>query len=258
MSLKPLKYFTTLKVASKRPFFLKRHLEHFTRRLLQAQIQPLPFPSKKFELFLEQKSRFNEIERLNLFINEKGEWSFKLKSEKPFEKQSLTLGVYPDYWIEDKPWIKCWPFYRKAFLQKATLQGWDDWIFLDSKKKVLETTLANLFWVKEKTLFFPDPSMPYYLGATLSIVLELSKNLHFELKPIKASLVDLLKADEVFYCNSMKGIVRVEKIGVTHLGKNSSWHTLFSKAYEHLARQEDELWQKSLSHFPKEQAYPLF
>ena len=83
---------------------------------------------------------------------------------------------------------------------------------LNVQNHVIETTMANLFWVKDNSVFTPDLSLSGVAGVQRRKVLE-----HLDVIGIKVavstySLAELLEADEIWMCNSLLGVAPVTSI----------------------------------------------
>ncbi|MCH5598481.1 aminotransferase class IV [Niabella ginsengisoli] len=99
--------------------------------------------------------------------------------------------------------------------QYVQQQKWNDCIILNHRENICETTIANLFWIKNGTIFTPsltegcvDGVMRAYLIDTIETITE---------TPCRP--IDLLEADEVFITNVIRGIrwIRsVENINYTN------------------------------------------
>ncbi|MGC4232448.1 MAG: aminotransferase class IV [Niabella sp.] len=89
--------------------------------------------------------------------------------------------------------------------------NWDDCILLNQKDHVCESSIANIFWIKENRIFtLPltegcvDGVMRAYLIDTIGIVTEMP-----------CLQKDLLEADEIFLTNAIRGISPVKTFGNT-------------------------------------------
>lgn len=100
-------------------------------------------------------------------------------------------------------------------LLKADIEqlGFVDGVALDCNDKVVETTMANLFWRKGDTLHTPLLVNAGVAGVMRKVVLEAASDLGFAVQQSQYSLEELLDADEVFITNSILGIAPVSAIG---------------------------------------------
>ncbi|GMQ47080.1 aminodeoxychorismate lyase [Vibrio sp. 10N] len=99
--------------------------------------------------------------------------------------------------------------------------GYLDGIVLDFKGNVIETTMANLFWVKGKQVFTPELSLAGVSGVMREQVLELLNALGQSVTVDHFTAETLLDADEVFVTNCILGVAPVTKIREVEFSKGS-------------------------------------
>ncbi len=97
----------------------------------------------------------------------------------------------------------------KAELEQHSLA---DGIALDIDDNVIETTMANLFWLKGATLFTPCLDKAGVSGVIRRVVLEWAQAEGIETQIGEYKLADLLNADEVFMTNSILGAAPIRAI----------------------------------------------
>ena len=87
----------------------------------------------------------------------------------------------------------------------TTVDGW-----------ISETTIANIFWLKEDVVFTPSEACDILPGITRRIILGLLKNqLNIAVKEGTFGMDEIKKAELVFICNSVKEIVPIAGIDET-------------------------------------------
>ncbi|MEH0713480.1 aminodeoxychorismate lyase [Vibrio owensii] len=99
-------------------------------------------------------------------------------------------------------------------LAKAEIEGTEltDAVTLNVQNHVIETTMANLFWVKDKKVYTPDLSLSGVAGVMRRKVLEFLQTNDYPVQVATFELSDLLNADEVWMCNSLLGVAPVSGI----------------------------------------------
>jgi 4-amino-4-deoxychorismate lyase len=99
-------------------------------------------------------------------------------------------------------------------LTKAEIEGTEfaDAVTLNVQNHVIETTMANLFWVKDNTVYTPDLSLSGVAGVMRRKVLEFLHANGFRVEVGSYALPDVLIADEVWMCNSLLGVAPVTSI----------------------------------------------
>ncbi|WCE30635.1 aminodeoxychorismate lyase [Vibrio sp. SCSIO 43137] len=95
---------------------------------------------------------------------------------------------------------------------EADKLGYQDALVFDIQHKVIETTMANLFWVKDGVLYTPDLSDCGVAGVARRRVLQLAESCGIELKIAQYEAEHVYKADEVFITNSILTVAPVCKI----------------------------------------------
>ncbi len=99
-------------------------------------------------------------------------------------------------------------------LMKAEMDsaGHPDGLCCDINGHVIETTMANIFWVKDGTLYTPDLANSGVAGVARRRVIELTKYDELDLAIGQYSLAAIWDADEVFITNAMLGVAPVRQI----------------------------------------------
>ncbi|GAD88303.1 aminodeoxychorismate lyase [Vibrio halioticoli NBRC 102217] len=91
-------------------------------------------------------------------------------------------------------------------------QGYVDGIVLDLNEHVVETTMANLFWVSKGVLYTPSIELCGVAGVARRWILEDAAQRDIPVVIKSMTVAQLLDADEVFMCNSLLGVAPIIKI----------------------------------------------
>ena len=128
------------------------------------------------------------------------------------DENGLTTGIFTSIKknCDEYASIKSASALIYSMAARYSLQNnWDDSIILNQKDHICESSIANIFWIKENKIFTPPLSegcvegvMRAYLIDTIGTVTE---------TPCKQK--DLLEADEVFLTNAIRGIQPVRSFG---------------------------------------------
>ncbi|MGR5235739.1 aminodeoxychorismate lyase [Vibrio alfacsensis] len=99
-------------------------------------------------------------------------------------------------------------------LAKGEVDGSEfaDAVTLNVQNHVIETTMANLFWVKDNKVFTPELNLSGVAGVMRRKVLEYFNNNKTNVAVNTFALSELLEADEVWMCNSLLGVAPVTSI----------------------------------------------
>ena len=110
---------------------------------------------------------------------------------------------------------------------KAKSQKWNDAIILNTNGRICDTTIANIFIVKDGAVFTPSLQEGCVAGVMRRVVIQQVLKSGIDLIEKEISISELLAADEVFLTNSIYNIRWVQGIGDITF-KNSLTYTIFS------------------------------
>lgn len=99
------------------------------------------------------------------------------------------------------------------FKAEADKAGVADAVVLDINDHVIETTMANLFWVKGNRLYTPSLDMSGVAGVIRRLIKQGAKQKGLNMVCGQFELEQLDNAEEVFISNSILGVAPVIKIG---------------------------------------------
>jgi branched-chain amino acid aminotransferase len=201
-----------------------RHDEHLDRLFASAAIYGMDVPFSKTELTeaICENIQMNEFEscyiRPLVFFDSE---SLGIRAECPV---SVTILAWP--WQNDRhsekytkglratisPWTKFHSSmmpttakstgqYLNAILavKEAAKRGYDEAILLDMHGNLAEGAVENLFIVKNNRIITNDESSSILLGITRDSVMQIARDLGFEVEIRQMKLIDLLNADEAFF-----------------------------------------------------------
>ena len=94
---------------------------------------------------------------------------------------------------------------------EATRHGYDDCIMLDQRGFVAETSVANIFIVKNGSVCTPHPTACLN-GITRQAIIRLTTDQHLDMVEKDLSVTDLKCADEVFITGTAAGVASVTHI----------------------------------------------
>ena len=226
--------FTTILIEESRAYFLEKHLDR-----LQSNAKELDLPSKKichrvlFQL-IERNKAERGLWRMRIIITDKVFLITLQKETFGIKKMSLNLEQNPCCFTNAK--LKTLAnFKRLDLLDNSRKKGFSDCIIFDEEKNILETSIANIFWIKGEDFYYPDPNLSYLCGITLLFVLEIAKEMNMNIFKGSYKLGHLENAN-VFYCNSIKKILPVEKIEEIKKLKEVSSQTEFIHRFHEKSR----------------------
>jgi branched-chain amino acid aminotransferase group I len=108
--------------------------------------------------------------------------------------------------------------YELSYLE-AKKKGFDGSIILNSRGYISEGSRSNIFFVKDNVLFTPCLSCGCLEGITRRVIFDLARKYKIRIYEGRFTLQDLYQADEVFFTNSLAGIMPVKSIDTKLIGK---------------------------------------
>lgn len=232
--------------------YIFRLRDHYDRLLNSARIMGFEdFQSicsfEKFEKTMLELIRKNEIKqdalvRVTIFIDEliagtkinglKNSWSaFVYPFDELLDRNGINVGV--SSWARSAdnaipPRAKVNGNYVNSSLMKneALQNGFDDAIALDESGHVSESTVANIFFVRNGVLVTPDPSKDILEGITRNTILKIAEHLGIAHEERPVDRTELYITDEMFLCGSSARITPVlsvdkRKVGNGKVGKTT-------------------------------------
>jgi branched-chain amino acid aminotransferase len=112
------------------------------------------------------------------------------------------------------PFIKACGHYTNSVraAQDAIRRGYDEAILLDRKGDVSEGSGANLFVVKNGTVFTNDIDASILMGITRDSVLQIARDLGLPVEIRPLSLNDLRDADELFFSGTAVEVTPIKEV----------------------------------------------
>ena len=95
----------------------------------------------------------------------------------------------------------------------AKKQKWNDAIVLNSEGRVADTTIANIFFIKDGKIFTPALEEGCVAGVMRKAVVKQLMVDGWQMTERAATIEDIMNADEVFLTNSIYDIRWVQRIG---------------------------------------------
>jgi len=230
--------------SKKSHLYIFRLPDHYQRLINSARIMDFDgfikdWPYEKFKdsminLLKENQVRENVLVRVSVFIDEltAGTNIHGLKS-------SLSAYIYPmgeilpatgvnlcvSSWLRTADnsipsRAKVNGSYINASLMKneALLNGYDDAIAIDGQGHVAESTVANVFIIRDGRLITPGNSNDILEGITKDTVLQLSKGLGIKVEERAIDRSELYLANEAFLCGSSARITPILSIDRRAIG----------------------------------------
>jgi branched-chain amino acid aminotransferase len=244
--------FETLKIVDENIILLDEHFERLWQgmQLLQFDV-PKHFTAEKLVqqiLQLAQKNKHQQLARVRLSILRGNGGLYDAENHTPnyiiqtwelpaennlLNSNGLVLGVYND---AKKSCDKFSNLKHNNFLPylmaalAAKNNKWNDAIVLNNHGNVCDSTIANIFYIKDKFIHTPSLAEGCIAGVTRSFVLNKLQQLGYSVIEGEMLTSNLLTADEVFLTNSIYNIRWVKQIE-NAVYKNIVTQKIFEKIF---------------------------
>jgi branched-subunit amino acid aminotransferase/4-amino-4-deoxychorismate lyase len=222
--------FTTVAVYHRKPFQWEKHWQRLTENAGQINLRlPDEFNAEAVYSSLLELVEENNLTggraRITFFDEAASEiWTFEntrraslLITTGDFRVASdefrLTLSPYRLNSKSPLAGVKSCNYLENLLaLEEAKSRRFDEAIRLNERGEMASAAMANLFWVNEETIFTPSLETGCLEGTTRSLVIELAKELGFEVYTIDEHFDELRLADEVFITSAGLGIAKVRNV----------------------------------------------
>ena len=97
--------------------------------------------------------------------------------------------------------------------QYAKAQHWNEAIILNQYGRICDTTIANIFFIKDGRIHTPGLSEGCVKGVMRTYLIEQLQKENISVEEGAYSNEDLLQADEIFLTNAIQGIRWVKSFG---------------------------------------------
>jgi len=164
--------------------------------------------------------------------------SWPLPASPGLNPEGLTLGIFPDGRkacdalsnIKSNNYL----LYTLA-THYAQRNGLDDCLVINSHHRAADTTIANLFYIRQGQFYTPPLTEGGVAGVMRRYLLEALPRAGYRVQEQPTTIEDLLAADEIFLTNALKGIRWVRALRSDLWGKLYKNH-LSAVVYEQLIK----------------------
>lgn len=140
-------------------------------------------------------------------------------------ENGLQIGIFPDgrKSCDAFAGLKSASFqvYNMAALYAKT-QKWNDCLVLNTSGRVADSTIANIFLVKNGKISTPSLAEGCVAGVMREYLLGVLREEGQDIAEIPVSPEDILDADEIFLTNAIRGIRWVARVGEKKYGRDLS------------------------------------
>jgi len=108
--------------------------------------------------------------------------------------------------------------------KQAKANKWDDALIYNTVGNIIESSIANVFWVKEQIIYTPPLASGCVAGTMRSFIITALRSSNIIVKDEDISLDNLLSADEIFLTNAIRRVKWVYSIENKGFYKNNYTH----------------------------------
>lgn len=157
--------------------------------------------------------------------------SWDLNNEYIFNEEGLKIDIYPHATKQANdvsPYKTTTYFPYRYAIDYAREQELDDSLLMNTYKRVCDSSISNIFWIKDQLIYTPPLSEGCIDGAMRNHLLKKLPEAGFTAKEERLSIATLLSADEVFLTNVIRGIRPVKQFQKTNYS-NKLTREIFNK-----------------------------
>ncbi len=221
--------FTTIAIRDGEPFLWEKHWSRLTLAAEKLSIDLSAFTESAVKNALMRKIESDTLRngRAKIIFTDERPSPFWPSSRKPAANTSLAILTGPIREIPETFRVGISPFpvnslsplsglkttnYLEPTLcfEAAKVAGFDEAIRLNEQGHVTSACFANVFWLKDNTLFTPELSTGCLAGTTREFILE-----NFDVCETTAGIDEIQSADAVFLTSAGVGIIRAASVGDT-------------------------------------------
>jgi branched-chain amino acid aminotransferase len=127
------------------------------------------------------------------------------------------------------------PYFMGAMFAKK--QQCNDALILNSDGNICDSTIANIFYIKDETIYTPSLTQGCVAGVMRKFLIDTIRTLGFNVNERVVTKEDIINADELFLSNSIYNIRWVAGLENKKYTNNTTW-----KIVDELMRKEGEVY----------------
>lgn len=222
--------FTTVAIYNRKPFQWQKHWQRLTENAEKLNIRlPAGLSEESIQNSLSELIEENNLTdgraRITFFDEAASEiWTFENARRTSLlittgdlraatEEFRLTLSPYRINSKSPLANVKSCNYLENLLaLEEAKSRRFDEAIRLNERGEMASAAMANLFWISDETIFTPSLESGCLEGTTRAFVIELAKELGFEVYTTDEHFDGLRLADEVFITSAGIGIGKVGSV----------------------------------------------
>ncbi len=119
--------------------------------------------------------------------------------------------------------------------REAIHLDFDEALLLNEREEIVECSVSNIFWFKDKTLYTPSEECGCLPGTTRDLVMHVADSCDMQIQKSRFLLKDMITAEFVFVANSLIGCVPVSEVdGSSFITNHESFNAIKSALLQKL------------------------
>lgn len=222
-------------LCGKNPYFLDFHINRLKKALEVLEMQPL-IEEKEIVEYIKKLNIRDKVLKItvtdkniilttrgNTYTEEMYENGFSLKiSDVLRNSTSILSKIKSTNYVEN--------ILEK---RKANKEGYDDVVFFNEKGYLCETSVSNIFCIKDEKIYTPDCSNGLLNGTVREWIIR-----NFNVIECDITRKDLKNMKEVFVTNSLIGIMEIKSIGELQFNTHVITKKISNKYKEHISSRD--------------------
>lgn len=208
--------FETIKVTDK-PMYLDLHMDRMFKSIKELKLNinyEREFLEKEILGYISDNKIINKALRITVF--DQG-YNISIRESvynKESYKKGFKLNISPIQRGNSLIYRhKTTNYFENIYTKNyANENGFDDGLFLDVNGNILECSMSNIFFIKDKTIITPSSELPILNGTMKKRIKDICGELDIELIEKKINITEINSYDFVFVSNSLMGIMKVTQI----------------------------------------------
>lgn len=222
--------FETIKVKEK-PIELDLHIDRMFNSMKELNLNfkyEKEFLKNQVLTYVKENEIFDKALRLTVFDEGYNISIRDIPYNKKMYKTGFKLNISP---IKRGNSIiykhKTTNYFESIYTKNHAIgNGYDDGLFIDLNNTILECSMSNIFFIKDKKIFTPNNKLSILNGTTKRRIIEICGELDIEVEEAEIKLNQIQEFDFVFVSNSLMGMMKITQIEEIKYNENNE---LFDK-----------------------------
>lgn len=228
--------FETIKIINGYPIFIDEHMDRMYNSIRELDINfKISKDTIKDEIFKYIKNEEYKALRITIF-DEGYNLSFRDIHYKPEDYiNGYKMNIAPikrgnSFIYKHKTTNYIENIYSKKY---AKDNGYDEALFINMENKILEGSMTNIFFIKNKKIYTPKEDMYILPGIIRNEIIKITRDLNMEMLECEIDLKEIHEFDFCFITNSLMDIIKVNNIqGIQYEKENNVFNQIVSKLKE--------------------------